>query len=362
MHILTAVFYSAPHGGLHENILSTVKHCIQAKHKVTVLCLEGEFKERLICEGANVITTDFSSIDNDIERLSKYNFDIIHTHPFLSREVTVPLARRLKIPLFITFHGMYSDRIKEYIDEVSLVFAVSHGIKNYLQEIVPDHKEKIFVVPNGVNRNLFKSLSEHKFKDNKDDKINISLVTRLDPDKEFILQIFYKAIEYTGNHHKNKVRWTIVGDGSIREEVKRKVSEILTENGHEVNFVGWKTGEDLLRYYINSDIVMAPGRCALEAMSCGKPVIAIGSKVYVGLIDNKNWLKGVYTNFGGLGKKLEDYKSQSVEKELEKLINSKKTRDTLGELGISIVKQFYDEQNINEEILKFYTLFSTQSH
>src|SRR5690606_5227649 len=145
------------------------------------------------------------------------------------------------------------------------------------------------------------------------EQINISLVTRLDKDKDFIIQLFYKALKFTFENYREQITWTIVGDGTEQEEVQKNCLAITNGGEQKVHFLGWKTGEELRSCYTNSDIVIAPGRCVLEAMSCGVPVIAIGSKKYNGLVNIDSWMSGVYTNFGGFGNKMDDYVEGSIE-------------------------------------------------
>src|SRR5690606_23594512 len=50
-----------------------------------------------------------------------------------------------------------------------------------------------------------------------------------------------------------------------------------------------------------ADVVVPTGRSALEALACGKPVIAIGRAGLHGLITVDNWEQAVKTNFGDHG-------------------------------------------------------------
>lgn len=104
--------------------------------------------------------------------------------------------------------------------------------------------------------------------------------------------------------------------------------------------------------------MIAPGRCALEAMSCGKPVIAIGSKKYNGLVQYDNWLQGMYTNFGGFGNKMDDYIEGTIENDLKLVIDNSNLREELGNLGLFITDQFYNEETINDKIMGLYELFN----
>jgi glycosyltransferase involved in cell wall biosynthesis len=73
-------------------------------------------------------------------------------------------------------------------------------------------------------------------------------------------------LKFTG---ANKI---IVGDGPYRAELEQRYPEI--------NFVGYKTGADLARYYAMADVFVFPSRwetfglVMIEAMACGTPVAA----------------------------------------------------------------------------------------
>jgi glycosyltransferase involved in cell wall biosynthesis len=64
----------------------------------------------------------------------------------------------------------------------------------------------------------------------------------------------------------------MVGDGPMLETYKKKYPD--------VHFTGFKTGEDLARYYANAEVFVFPSRwetfgiVMIEAMACGTPVAA----------------------------------------------------------------------------------------
>lgn len=352
-------------GGLHLNVLSTARFLKRKKHQVTVLCKNGKFADLLRKENINVIETDFKitqyrSVIMEILNLHSYSpIDVIHTHPFESRKLSIVIAKILNKPLFLTLHGKYLDEVGRYIDNYSMVFTVSEGIKDYVLDIL-EHtdKYKFHVIPNGVNLKKFKP---NKFNsllnfNKENNRINISVISRFDKDKQYIIDIFYKGLKFTTETYEH-VSWTIVGDGSELEKMKSEVNK-YTKNDEMVTFTGWKNSELLVKEYLNSDIVIAPGRSALEGLACGKPVIAIGSKGYIGLINHENWLKGVYSNFGGIGNKHKEYVDGSIEKDLKSVIENHDLRKELGKLGLQIISQFYNEDDINEKLLSFYYIES----
>src|SRR5689334_14749977 len=114
MHVLICVFFRAQFGGLHSNVFSTTRRCLQKGHTVTVLCREGPFREQLAAAGVHTIATEYSSTEESVQSVlaqASAPYDIIHAHPFASRKVALALGRELSIPVIITYHGMYDDEL-----------------------------------------------------------------------------------------------------------------------------------------------------------------------------------------------------------------------------------------------------------
>ncbi|WP_096272588.1 glycosyltransferase family 4 protein [Paucisalibacillus globulus] len=373
MHILIPVYFNADMGGLHLNVFSTALYLKNNNHEVTVLCKNGVFSKKLIENDIRVIETDFDITSYKetllkIVRLHNDNpIDIIHTHPFKARKISLAISRLLNRPLFLTIHGRYTDDLPLYLDKVSMVFTVSEGIKDYIfDKTKTKDKYKFAVIPNGVDVKLFEPPLRKYQNNNQEEKSNgeevkIAFVSRLDKDKQFIIDVFYRALEFTYNKYGTNVKWKIVGDGTEKDTMKDKISSLISDENY-VDFVGWKNDIQLYQEYSESNIVIAPGRSALEGLSCGKPVIAIGSKGYVGLINHDNWLKGVYSNFGGIGDKIKSYDEGSIEKDLETILDNKPLRLELSELGINLIQQYYNEDTINKRLMSFYTIFKLSNN
>jgi glycosyltransferase involved in cell wall biosynthesis len=84
-------------------------------------------------------------------------------------------------------------------------------------------------------------------------------------------------MEYPG------ARKIMVGDGPMLEEYKKKYPD--------VEFVGFKTGSELVDYYANADVFVFPsswetfGIVMIEAMACGTPVAAFPTTGPIDIID-----------------------------------------------------------------------------
>ncbi|TNH16623.1 glycosyltransferase family 4 protein [Halomonas sp. BL6] len=359
MHVIMPVFFKAAHGGLHENVLAAARFLIDNNHKATIVCPRGPFADSLSGFGVGVIQTNYLDLEatlNEIMNLHDVDpIDLVHAHPFASRKLGLMLSEKLNIPIVLTFHGKYTDDISQYVDKVSAVLAVSFGIRDYLlaeQSIKP---QKFHVVPNVPDTGFFQPVSENS--QSTDGKISVALVSRLDKDKAFILDVFADAVEYAAENYSGQLSWIVVGNGTQLEEFRTRLDAV--RGGNSIEFRGWLEGEPLRSAYQSSDFVFAPGRCALEAMSCGVPTIAVGSKSYCGLVNAETWQQGVYSNFGGVGNQHTDYKPEMVHQDMDNLLASKSYRIGLGNFGISIIQQFFDFQKIHTQLLGIYRLAIT---
>ncbi len=356
MHVVIPVFFKASHGGLHENVLATARFLIDNGHKATIVCPSGPFADSLAGYGVGVIRTDYSDLELTIKNALKVHavdpIDLVHAHPFASRKFGLALAEQLDVPLVLTFHGKYTDDLSLYIDKVSAVLAVSSGVRDYLLGENAKSSEKFHVVPNVPDTDFFQSLLEKTQSVEKE--LSVALVSRLDKDKGFILDVFVDAVEYAAKQYSGKLTWVVVGDGTQSEAFRARLEAV--RGGNAIEFRGWLEGEALRSAYQSSDFVFAPGRCALEAMSCGVPVIAVGSKSYCGLVNASTWQQGVYSNFGGVGNQHKDYKSEMVYRDMDNLLASKNYRASLGYFNIKIIQQFFDSQKVHDQLLGIYSL------
>lgn len=368
MNILILVFFKAAAGGLHENIRATVRQLLDAGAKCTVVCRDGIFATELRAIGVTVVCTDFTEAENNraIFDLCLLNatdpYTLIHTHPFASRVLARNLAKAWSCPLTTTIHGKYTDKLEENQQDFDAIFAVSTGIRDFLLETVGPHiADKVMVFPNAVNLSLFTPLSaagDGSFSVEPDNKpVVIALVSRFDKDKQFIMDTFLAAVNDLVNTSASQdFTLALAGQGTEQENFINGLVAVV--GAQRVNYLGWLQGEELAKVYRSADIIVAPGRCALEAMACAKPTIAIGSKGYIGVIDSKKWQMGVYTNFGGLGNKDADYETGSMYQDIASLLCSPARRLQLGKMSRTLVELFYDEEAINRQMISAYYLLS----
>ncbi|QFY79347.1 glycosyltransferase [Alcaligenes faecalis] len=361
MHVLLTVFFNSPIGGLQENIYSTAVYLKAKNNEVTVACKEGVFADRLRAIGVAVVVTDYAlfSYYSVLEKIKEINsrkkINLVHCHPFSSRRLGVIVSRVLGVPCVVTMHGKYTDEIRKNISFFDAVFTVSEGIRRYLVKEAEIPEEHIHVVPNAVDVSVFDCDSSRKYQS---EDLVFSLVTRLDSDKKFILDIFYKIVSYVSKKYSKKIIWNIVGDGKLKAEFLETVK--ILAKGNSVVYKGWLEGRNLSEEYSRSSVVIGPGRCALEAMSCGTPTIALGSASYSGLVGPDTWQKAVYSNFGGVGVEQEDDIDKRIEADLDILMSGSACRRKLGLFSKKIIESFFRDDMVQERLYRFYEINSCE--
>jgi glycosyltransferase involved in cell wall biosynthesis/peptidoglycan/xylan/chitin deacetylase (PgdA/CDA1 family) len=194
------------------------------------------------------------------------------------------LARLLKKPLVIKVHGSDINISTRYfirrkmivwaLNSSEKVIAVSAALKEEMVKIgVPS--EKIVIVPNGVDAELFKPMDQAECRK----KLELPL------DKKIVLfvgnLVRVKGVEALVSAFADlrvSALLVLVGDGPLEGILRAKVKELNIKN--RVIFAGRIT-HDAIRNYMNAcDIFCLASlnegcpNVALEAMACGKPVVA----------------------------------------------------------------------------------------
>jgi glycosyltransferase involved in cell wall biosynthesis len=242
----------------------------------------------------------------------KKNIDLI----YLQDGLLAPLGFMLKIfqkPIVITIHGLdvtYPNTLYQLITppcikRLDKVICVSNHTRiECIKRKIPEFK--IQVIPNGLSDIFHMNEDEEVLKK----KLSKSLKTSL-LNKKILLSVG-RLIERKGYHwfvenvmpkivEKNKdIVYVIVGEGAFTKEIQRKVDKNnLNKN---VLILGNVHEKMLKKLYNISELLLMPnipvqgdiegfGIVALEAGSCGRPVIA--SKIE-GLTDSvKNGINGI---------------------------------------------------------------------
>ncbi len=300
----------------------------------------------------------FSYMLKTARRAMKLAPDLIHCNTYFPVYPGKMAARSKGVPLVSTFHDIYG--MRGWIEsQRSLVWGLLGHLATTIAARLPHdrvisvspqckqklidlgiRKDKITVIPNGVDLKLFDSTRVNKVPN------QILYVGRLVDFKhvDWLIQAFSKVLKEVPS-----AKLKIVGGGPERGNLEVLVRKLGLQK--HVTFTGiTPTYEAVTRYYKESEIFVLPSTvegeaiALKEAMAAGLPLIAMnvpGSGVLSLMRDGKN------------GFLLEPGRPKLIAEKLVHLLQNEKLRKEMGAAGRKFVEK-YDWDVIAERTLQVY--------
>lgn len=230
----------------------------------------------------------------------EFPFDIIHAHVALPDGKAASLvAEDFGCPFVVTIHGQdfqqtifrnqnCRNEIGRTLQRAEKVITVSTKLKRIGMEAFPKVKEKILVVPNGINpKEIEEQDSELQIASEKANPVVLS-VSNLIETKGIDLNL--KSIAKLREKYPD-IQYTVVGDGHKRKALEDLARQLGLEK--HVKFVGRVDYKTVLSYMSKCDVFSLPswkegfGVVYLEAMACGKPVIGCKGEGIEDFVEDK---------------------------------------------------------------------------
>jgi len=285
----------------------------------------------------------------EVAKLQKSGFDkcIIHIPPLLPN-----LFQQKGVEYILTAHSTYKGQSEELYKKKhtkSNMSTIEKNIRIFLEkklfrkakriitltkqgEFELEHygvkKEKISIIPNGVDSNNFKTKKLTK-------KYDILFAGRLTIKKGS------KALVKLCEELKDK-KIVIVGEGEEYKNVKKSL-----EKYSNIEILGKVKYEEISKYYDISKIYVStsyheglPGTC-MEAMSMNLPVVVWDFQFYDSLITN-----------GKEGYKINPNDFEEMKNKIDFLLKNKKSRTEMGNAGRKKVIKNFNWKTISNNICK----------
>ena len=349
-----------------------IKYLIDEGYEVDVATnIDVEINEELIKKGVRIFNIPFQrnplSLKNkdaykDIQKLyQKEKYDIVHVHtPVASFVTRLALKNEKNLKIVYTCHGFHFYKGGSPINwllfyplekiaakwtdtlvtinsedyEIAKGFTLRNNGQVFKMHGVGIEKEKYVI------ENFDKSEYRKKLGLNDDDFV-ILVLAELNKNKNHIQLI--KAMNLLKDKYPN-IKAIFAGTGPLEDDIKKQIKENELED--KISLLGWRN--DVKELINSSDLVglfskrEGLGKCLLEAMICGKCVIATNTRGPRELIeDGKN----------GFLFEIDDYNKTAVS--IEKIYNDTSLRNKFKK-NLVIKVNYYLLDNVLEQLDNFY--------
>ena len=307
---------------------------------------------------------DFITGIEEFTGAKNLEYDLIHSHYWLSGIAAIELRKHWNVPVIQMFHtlGVMKQRVarpdeevegdyrlageKRILMDADCIIAATPAEKTQIQWLYKGDVDKIEVIPPGVDLSRFYPIPDDEAKE----------VIGLPPCSQVLLYVgrieplkgidtLIEAIAYMrtqGEFEELSFCLAVIGgvgdgDPTIQSAEMKRLKDLCHLHGLDdlVTFLGKKDQDTLPYYYSAAEAVVVPshyesfGMVALESMACGTPVVAsqVGGLAYL-VQDGVTGYTVPYSDVEALAKRLSD------------LIRNKPLRDQLGKQAAAVAKDF----------------------
>ena len=278
-------------GGAETHLYELSRLLFQTGHLVTIFSHGGKIADELFSLGINQEYYGKAPLFKLAKWIRKEKPHIVHAHTRKSAFLCRILLIFIKFPFVFTAHARFSSRpIKKIFSFFPRrTIAVSADIAQHLTQNFGVSPKNISVIGNGINTKRFCSTA------NTFNTINILTISRLDDDCSLSAQLLCQIAPALSDRF-GQLRITIVGGGNQYQKICSLAKLANQKCGKEVvHAVGKK--QDVLPYLQRASIFVGVSRAALEAMSCGVPVILSGNEGYLGIAEKTIFPLAEESNF-----------------------------------------------------------------
>ncbi len=307
---------------------------------------------------------DFFTGIEEFTSIKDLEYDLIHSHYWLSGLAAIELKQKWGVPFVHMFHtlGVMKQRVarpdeevegdyrlsgeKRVLQEADCIIAATPAEEAQIQWLYETNTQKTTIIPPGVDLSRFYPIPADEAKE----VIGVPpcdqmllYVGRIEPLKG--IDTLIEAIAYirrNGGFDDHSFCLTVIGGepdlGSDDMNVEMaRLKDLCQEHGLNdlVTFLGKRAQDSLPYYYSAAEAVVVPshyesfGMVALEAMACGTPVVAsqVGGLAYL-------------VQDGVTGYTVPSSDVQALADRLAELIKNPRLRDHLGEQAAAVAQEF----------------------
>ena len=271
--------------------------------------------------------------------LREEQFDVLHIHEPLMPALPLTVLRCSETLNIATFHAhgqSYASNlgylvgktiVRRRVRKLHGRIAVSSTARRFVENYFPGDYT---VIPNGINLDIWQRPVK-RIERFDDGRPNILFLGRLENRKglKHLIRAFRLVREEVP-----RARLIVAGEGRLRSGFERYVWRNDLEG--DVLFTGFVSDEDRPRYFATADVFCAPstgqesfGIVLLEAMACGKPIVASNIDGYREVVTNRR---------EGLLVPVKD--KDALAQALVELLTHRDRREEMAQEGLRTVQQY----------------------
>jgi glycosyltransferase involved in cell wall biosynthesis len=323
-----------------------------------VMSTGGVYVESLNKESIQHITApldkkDFKSLMYSKKKvkevLNSESIHILHAHGRIPSLVCHLASRNMARQFLVTAHAKFKyNLLYRYTSFWGYrTICISEDIKNYLVQVFKVKENRISIIENGIDTDLF-----YKGQDKIEiPKKRIVLVSRLDEKLGTMCRKLIDAVALLDEEGK-AIELNIIGDGNYFNTLQTCIKKKKLTHS-EIHLLGKRT--DVYRLLPNHDLAVCVSRSAMEAMACELPLIIAGGEGYMGILSEDNIEEAMNNNLTGRGYN-EDVQVSQLKEDVETILfkYNEEQRNKMGVFNRNIVLSNYSLDGMIQKTIKVY--------
>ncbi len=312
------------------NELTKRGHCITYVSDTLTKPFQGDFFKLRFNKRS--IPRRFWHVAYLIYLIKKHNIQLVHAHSRASSWSCHVACKITGTPMVTTVHGrqpVHASR-KKFHAMGDKALPVCEAIKKQLIDDLNVPENMLQVSRNGIENDAFNWQIAPK-----NSKPVISIIGRLTGPKG---ELCYQLLEQCLDTSKYDIK--IISGSKVEPRFEKFASK--------VKFCGYS--KDVAAVLASSDLVVGAGRVAMESLLCGRPTLAIGEAMAIGVVDESNIEQAMATNFGDIGPIDLDIDYQTITQQIELGLSSPHCSEQVA----AIVRENYDLTQIVDQVEEIY--------
>ncbi|MCX6146991.1 MAG: polysaccharide deacetylase family protein [Candidatus Kapabacteria bacterium] len=351
LHLISLTFVS----GSEHFVVELANKQVELGHNVFIVSDEIHLKTTAHFYSQPITDRSIKNRKKNLKFLKEFvvknNIQIVHCHSRSSNWLAHFALKKLKVAYLTSYHCRQGVHFTTKLIDTSGVYAlpVCHNVAKHIGKDLKILKSKIKLLPNCIDfERLDLQINNISQKTNN----QISIIGRTNSEKgqrtgefllhfgDFILSNFenfiIKIIGGSFSNFDSKVQNLII---DLNLKYNNRIVEVIYSN-------------NLLQDILESNLVIGAGRVAIETLYLEKPLIAMGEKLFWGLVNDNNYTDALESNFGDIHLSYQFFKwdIEKVKNEIVSVINHSLSISTFKDK----IKEQFDLKSIASQSIEFY--------